>query len=189
MSIKKSIPDSLTVSNVVVTGGVETELDLETLAVDLPNADYNPSKFPGIVYRKTNPKATILIFRSGKLVSTGSKSVDGAVGSVEFILDKMEGIGVKPPDEPTITVSNIVSHGDFGQELNLNAIAIGLGLEKVEYEPEQFPGLVYQENNTETVGLMFASGKVVITGATDVAQSRDSMKEIYDDLSEYNLID
>jgi len=45
---------------------------------------------------------------------------------------------------PEIKVQNIVASADLHSVLNLNAIAIGLGLENIEYEPEQFPGLVYR---------------------------------------------
>ncbi|MDI6902958.1 MAG: TATA-box-binding protein, partial [Methanocellales archaeon] len=47
---------------------------------------------------------------------------------------------------------------------NLNAIAIGLGLENIEYEPEQFPGLVYRIDEPNVVVLVFGSGKLVVTG-------------------------
>ena len=53
-------------------------------------------------------------------------------------------LGLSVDDDPAITVQNIVVSGDLGETLNLNAIAIGLGLESIEYEPEQFPGLVYR---------------------------------------------
>ncbi len=59
---------------------------------------------------------------------------------------------------PEIEIQNIVSSGDFGHTLNLCAIAIGLGLEHVEYEPEQFPGLVYRLDDPDVVALLFGSG-------------------------------
>ena len=49
-------------------------------------------------------------------------------------------------------------------DLNLNAVALGLGLENIEYEPEQFPGLVYRIKQPKIVVLIFCSGKLVITG-------------------------
>jgi transcription initiation factor TFIID TATA-box-binding protein len=67
--------------------------------------------------------------------------------------------------EPEITVQNIVASANLEQKLNLNAIAISLGLERVEYEPEQFPGLVYRLEQPKVVLLIFGSGKLVCTGA------------------------
>src|SRR4030065_296739 len=59
---------------------------------------------------------------------------------------------------PETEVQNIVASSALGTEINLNAIAISLGLEKVEYEPEQFPGLVYRIDEPKGVVLLFGGG-------------------------------
>jgi transcription initiation factor TFIID TATA-box-binding protein len=64
---------------------------------------------------------------------------------------------------------------DIGQQLNLSALAIGLGLEFTEYEPEQFPGLIYRPANLDCVLLIFGSGKVIITGATGVESAEEAV--------------
>jgi len=77
-------------------------------------------------------------------------------------------------------VQNIVASSDLGAKINLNAIAISLGLEKVEYEPEQFPGLVYRLDVPKVVVLLFGSGKLVCTGAKkpeDVGAAVDKITE------------
>jgi transcription initiation factor TFIID TATA-box-binding protein len=66
--------------------------------------------------------------------------------------------------QPEIHVQNIVASADLKSDLNLNAVALGLGLENIEYEPEQFPGLVYRIKVPKVVVLIFSSGKLVITG-------------------------
>jgi transcription initiation factor TFIID TATA-box-binding protein len=60
-------------------------------------------------------------------------------------------------------------------EINLNSLAISLGFENIEYEPEQFPGLVYRIRDPKVVALLFSSGKIVCTGAKD---PNDVMKAI-----------
>ena len=80
--------------------------------------------------------------------------------------------------EPKIEVQNIVASSDLEQEINLNTVAITLGLEKVEYEPEQFPGLVYRLDDPKVVVLLFGSGKMVCTGAKvpeDVTRAVDKI--------------
>ena len=47
-------------------------------------------------------------------------------------------------------------------DLNLNTLA--MKLENTEYEPEQFPGLVYKLNEAKATFLLFSNGKVVCTG-------------------------
>jgi len=61
-------------------------------------------------------------------------------------------------------VQNIVASADIHSGLNLNAIALGLGLENIECEPGQFPGLVYSLSDPQVVILLFSSSKLVITG-------------------------
>lgn len=53
-----------------------------------------------------------------------------------------------------------------------------LGLEDIEYEPEQFPGLIYRHPDLGTTMLLFASGKVIISGTTDKNVAQDSVSSL-----------
>lgn len=177
--------DTIEIQNVVASTAIDQELDLETLVDDIPGAEFNPDNFPGLVDRTQDPKAAALIFRSGKIVCTGAWSVADVHEALEIIFEKLRGLGIPVPESPEITVQNIVSSADLGQDLNLNALAIGLGLEDVEYEPEQFPGLVYRMDDPEVVLLLFGSGKIVITGgkfAEDATAAVENIVERLDDL-------
>jgi len=156
--------ETIEIQNVVASTGIGQELDLEALATDMPGAEFNPDNFPGLVYRTNEPKAANLIFRSGKIVCTGASSTEEVYNALDIVFEKLRSLGIPVADDPEITVQNIVSSADLGDSLNLNALAIGLGLEDVEYEPEQFPGLVYRMDDPEVVILLFGSGKIVITG-------------------------
>jgi transcription initiation factor TFIID TATA-box-binding protein len=46
--------------------------------------------------------------------------------------------------EPNSEVTNIVVTTELESTILLEALAVELGLESVEYEPEQFPGLIYR---------------------------------------------
>ncbi len=157
--------ETITIENVVGSTGIDQELDLEQLGEDLTGVRYNPEQFPGLVYRTQDPKAAALIFRSGKLVCTGADSEEAVRESLSIVFDIMRELGIEVTESPTIEIENIVASVDFGDRFNLTAIAIGLGLEDVEYEPEQFPGLVYRLDDPSAVALLFGSGKAVITGA------------------------
>jgi len=136
--------ETINIENVVASTGIGQELDLQSVAMDLEGADYDPEQFPGLVYRTQDPKSAALIFRSGKIVCTGAKSTDDVHQSLRIVFDKLRELNIQVEDDPEIIVQNIVTSADLGENLNLNAIAIGLGLENIEYEPEQFPGLVYR---------------------------------------------
>lgn len=180
--------DTIEIQNVVASTGIGQELDLETLAGDIPGADFNPDNFPGLVYRTQDPKAAALIFRSGKIVCTGASSVDGVHEAIDIVFEKLRELGIRIDDSPEITVQNIVSSADLGESLNLNAIAIGLGLEDVEYEPEQFPGLVYRMDKPDIVILLFGSGKIVITGGKQPTDADAAVENIIDEIEGLGLL-
>ncbi|MFC4987385.1 TATA-box-binding protein [Saliphagus infecundisoli] len=181
--------ETLSVENVVGSTALEQELDLESLADDLDGVSYNPDQFPGLVSRTTDPKAASLIFRSGKVVCTGASSTENLTEAVELTFGKLRRLGLEVPDDPAVTIQNIVTSGDLGTRLNLNAIAIGLGLEAVEYEPEQFPGLVYRSDELDVVILLFGSGKLIITAGTQPSDAEDAIRAVQTRLSDLGLLD
>ncbi|MEA5389308.1 TATA-box-binding protein [Haloarculaceae archaeon H-GB11] len=180
--------ESIQIENVVASSDIGQELDLETLANDLVASDYNPDNFPGLVYRMQEPKAATLIFRSGKIVCTGANSIENVTTALQQVFDELRGLGIQVNDSPKIEVQNIVSSADLGHTLNLNAIAIGLGLENIEYEPEQFPGLVYRLDEPSVVALLFGSGKLVITGGKQLDDAEQALSVIEDRLSDLGLL-
>jgi len=180
--------ETITIENVVASTGIGQELDLQSVAMDLEGADYDPEQFPGLVYRTQEPKSAALIFRSGKIVCTGAKSTDDVHESLHIVFEKLRDLSIPIDEEPEITVQNIVTSADLGESLNLNAIAIGLGLESIEYEPEQFPGLVYRLEEPDVVALLFGSGKLVITGGKEPADAADAVDVITERLDELGLL-
>jgi len=183
-----AVTETLQIENVVASTGVEQELDLESVALDLSRADYDPDNFPGLVCRMQDPKAAALIFRSGKVVCTGASSVEAVHDAIEIVFDELRSLGIPVDDAPELTVQNIVTSGDLGDSLNLNAIAIGLGFEDVEYEPEQFPGLVYRVDEPDVVTLLFGSGKIIITGGKDPDDAAQALDKIEAELDELGLL-
>ncbi len=180
--------ESVCIENVVASTGIGQELDLQSVATDLNGAEFNPDQFPGLVYRTDEPKAAALIFRSGKIVCTGAQSVDDAHAGLDTVFGELENLGIPIDGTPEVTVQNIVTSADIGERLNLNAIAIGLGLENVEYEPEQFPGLVYRLDEPDVVALLFGSGKLVVTGGNEPTDAEEAVDAISDRLEELNLL-
>jgi transcription initiation factor TFIID TATA-box-binding protein len=96
--------------------------------------------------------------------------------------------GQKITMKPRIQVQNIVASSDLESEINLNAIAVTLGLDRVEYEPEQFPGLVCRIDVPKVVVLLFGSGKLVCTGARKPADVEVAVKKITRELQGAGLL-
>jgi len=179
---------TIKIENVVASTSLDMELDLERINLELEGAEYKQEKFPGVVYRLTEPKTAALIFASGKVVFTGAKSVDDVEEAVDKVLAKLKDAGVDIEEKPEITVQNIVASADLGRPLDLNAIAVGLGLENVEYEPEQFPGLVFRLDDPKVVLLLFGSGKVVCTGGKTPEDSRRGVERVEKELEDLRLL-
>lgn len=179
---------TIEIENVVASTAIGQELDLEKITLDIEGADYDPDQFPGLVYRTENPKTAALIFRSGKIVCTGAKSPEDVDKGLEIVFGKLRDLGIDIEDNPEVTVQNIVASANLGYDLNLNAIAIGLGLENIEYEPEQFPGLVYRLDDPEVVVLLFGSGKLVVTGGEKPDDADRAVDRIVSELKDLDLL-
>ncbi len=168
--------DSLKIQNIVATTSLQKDVPLTKLAKTLPNTEYNPEQFPGLVLRVKKPKSAVLVFSSGNLVCTGTKSIAQVKEVIQEVIKQLKKIGVKVTIVPKITVQNIVASGSINVNLNLNFLA--LELENTEYEPEQFPGLVYKLVEPNATFLLFSNGKLVCTGTKNRAQLEDSMRQL-----------
>lgn len=182
------IKPEIKIENVVASTSIGEELDLTAIALAIDGAEYEPEQFPGLIYRLKEPKTATLLFRSGKVVCTGAKSLKDVKRAIKKVATEVEKAGIAVNKEPDIKVQNIVASSDLKVEINLNAIAITLGLEKVEYEPEQFPGLVYRLDDPKVVVLLFGSGKLVCTGARQPEDVERAVLRIIDELTEAGLM-
>ncbi|MCL7414588.1 MAG: TATA-box-binding protein [ANME-2 cluster archaeon] len=180
--------DTIKIENVVASTAIGTTLDLPKITMKLDGADYNKERFPGVVYRTKDPKTAALIFGSGKIVCTGAKSIADVDNGLKKVFKELTDMGIDVMDDPVITVQNIVASADLGTVLNLNAIAIGLGLENIEYEPEQFPGLVYRLAVPKVVMLLFGSGKLVVTGGKKPEDAHAAVDKIVEELDSLGLM-
>lgn len=176
------------IENVVASTSLGEELDLQAIALALTGSEYEPEQFPGLIYRLKEPKTATLLFRSGKVVCTGAKSLEDVHKAIKTVARQIEEAGIKVNKEPDVEVQNIVASSDLETEINLNAIAISLGLEKVEYEPEQFPGLVYRIDDPKVVVLLFGSGKLVCTGARKPEDVERAVEKITEELEAAGLL-
>ena len=184
------------VVNIVSSASMGVTLDLSEISERFAEAEYDKHRFPGLIYRMKNPKVAILLFTSGKLVCTGAKNIDQVKEAVNILRDRLKTLFAEKhpeelhniPENVDVTIQNIVATGDLETVLNLNKAAVYLSFEKVEYEPEQFPGLVYRIGEPKVVLLLFGSGKVVCTGGKNIGDIDIAMDIIIDELKGIGLI-
>jgi len=165
------------IENVVATVVVEIteKIDLNIIARKHADVEYNPERFPGLVMRILKPKATILIFSTGKMVVTGMRKASEAGRVVEKVVKNIRKAGIKVSN-PEITIQNIVASGDLHTNIDLNMAAIVM--EYAMYEPEVFPGLIYRMQEPKTVFLIFSTGRIVCTGAKKKEIVREAVKKL-----------
>ena len=177
---KKETKRDIKVVNIVVSTSLKHDIPLEKMAATLSNTEYNPEQFPGLVIRIKEPKTSALIFSSGKVVCTGARSMDKVEESIKKIIKSLEKINVKITIKPEIKIQNIVASGSVGMDLNLNTLA--MKLENTEYEPEQFPGLVYRLAAAKATFLLFSNGKVVCTGTKSEKEVHAALDKLIENL-------
>ncbi|MEM0340859.1 MAG: TATA-box-binding protein [Acidilobaceae archaeon] len=168
------------IENIVATVILEHSLDLNLIETRIPESEYNPDQFPGLIYRLDQPRVTALIFKSGKMVVTGAKSVNTLVFAVKKIIKTLTNKGIPVHGRVQIQIQNIVASADLGTFVDLEKAA--LALPGSMYEPEQFPGLIYRMDKPSVVLLIFSSGKMVITGAKREEEVSKAVDVIYDAL-------
>lgn len=163
MNVVVAKDNDIKIQNVVVSADTHTKFSLEHLASKLEHAEYEPESFPGLVYRIKEPKASTLVFTTGKIICSGSKSLKKAKEAIDIVMKTFSKYGVKIPKKIDVEVVNIVASASLNVRLDLNKIVFDIG--ECEYEPEQFPGLVLRLDKPKVVFLLFNSGKIVCTGA------------------------
>ena len=174
------------IENVVASVVFNQKFDLDEIAATMPDVEFDPERFPGLVYRLKKPKTATLVFNTGKMVCTGAKSAKESKRAVHKIVKLVNEAGIKMSRKPEITVQNIVASANLGAELNLELVA--MKLENTLYEPEQFPGVIYRMREPKVVLLLFGSGKVVITGAKFEPQIQEAADKVLDRLLELGVV-
>lgn len=175
--------------NVVASSSIGAEVDLDELSNEMNPVSYNPEDFPGLVYRMDEPNVSTLLFHSGKVVATGADQVGEAREAIHTVFNRLANLGIPVDDDYEVRIENIVTSAELGHTLSLNAVAIGLGVEEVEYEPEQFPGLIYRIDEPEVCVLLFGSGQVVVSGGNEEGEAERAIEQVREELDTLGLLD
>ncbi|KOX95481.1 TATA-box-binding protein [Halorubrum tropicale] len=172
-------------------GKLDRELDLDELAPDIEAEEvrYNPEDYHGIILRFDSEGPAVIIYRSGAFSISGASSLDElhkTFDLFEDLLSDLFGDDV-PGYEIGFEVRNLVLVEEYEspeQPLNLSSLSIYLGMENVEYEPEQFPGIFYRPADNPGLFLIFGTGKLVLTGVRDWDTAEQSFEQLRGKLDE-----
>ena len=180
------VVESIRIENVVASATLNQRIDLNAVVKGNPLVEYRPEKFPGLIFRLKKPKTAILIFSTGKMVCTGATSEKEAKRAVKKVVSELKKSGIIIIGKPEIKVVNMVASANLSGRIELEDCAYFL--DRNMYEPEQFPGLIYRMEEPKVVILLFASGKLVCTGATKEEDVYSAVAKLHKELEEKELI-
>lgn len=178
--------------NIIGVLDFRRELELSAVADLLKSSDvvsevdYSPEKNHWLQtrFKLDGEEKYVAFYRSGSSALVGCSSLEQLNRLSELVEGAMEPV---IQESPTLEIKNMVFVGELNQKLNLAHLAIAAGLERVEYEPEQFPGLIYRGDKSEPAFLVFASGKIVQTGSTTVEKANKSFQKFTKKLYEWGF--
>ena len=171
------LAEKIKIENVVASTDIKKIISLDKLLTILEASEYEPEQFPGLVYRLDEPHVATLIFRSGKIICVGARSTSAAKVALKKTVKKIKRIGIRVNEENIkVKIENIVVAVNLGKDLNLDQLAFQL--EDSEYEPEQFPGLVYRIFEPKVAFLLFSSGRVVCAGAKSMEGVKEAVRKL-----------
>jgi transcription initiation factor TFIID TATA-box-binding protein len=166
--------------NAVGGSELNEELDLNELYLEFSGDEvrYDPEHWPGLYVRFSSGSPAVMIFRTGKYNIAGADSITRLKKTNEKLLARLHELGLGKGSSE-FDVRNLVFLGKYNRELNLGQLAVGLGLENTEYEPEQFPGVLYKQPDVTGTFLIFRSGKVILTGVKQFNHGKSALNELF----------
>ncbi|MGY5874941.1 MAG: hypothetical protein RTU30_04275 [Candidatus Thorarchaeota archaeon] len=184
---------------------IEQSLDLEVLSKGLNVPLSNVGDTPVLVYKfKEQNEISFLVFSTGKMMCTGSKSEKEVEQAVDSFMKILRYVGVKNTETRSFEIQNVIALGRLGVELDLKTVvktlencrlalsssALGERLSFVTqyYRLESFPWLLYGLRYPKVAIVLFGSGKFVITGAKSEKMSHEAAENFKVRLTELGII-
>ena len=101
----------------------------------------------------------------------------------DVLRDQLDGVGAD------LNVEDAAGYAALDTQLNLNALAIGLGLENIAYEPEQFPGRLYHLDEPQVTVVLLSNGVLATVDGTNTQAVRDAIRTTIERGKELGLVD
>jgi transcription initiation factor TFIID TATA-box-binding protein len=170
--------------NIAASGDLGREIDIQRLVedIEIPVANYDPDFNASFLRFDEEASELVILYTSGKYILRGGDSYDSMETLHNRFVELLGDVGIDV-DDVQYEIKNVVCVADLERNVDLNQLAILLGMEAVEYEPEQFPGLVYRPTDSPCVLLIFSTGKVVVTGGRSKEDAERSFASLQSDLS------
>jgi transcription initiation factor TFIID TATA-box-binding protein len=180
------------IASTMGTGSFGRELDLRLLIDELEKTAQSPfdSNFTSegmvTIYLEGDSPAYTL-YRTGSFQIRGAKTEADLKQAESRLRTLLSDVGVEMPDYEFSHVTSVFV-GDLDIDVNLEALSIALGLENTEYEPEQFPAIVYRPPQFAVTLLVFSTGKVIVGGTTDRNEARSALQHVEEEIATLDAV-
>lgn len=165
--------------NVVAVIDTGEDINLFDMDRTLSNVDYHPETDSHLSYfPRRYDSVTLRVPASGRITVTGSSSKEELIGSLNAFSSDLEKVGTSLNiDEGQIEIQNIVAITEVDRELDLEQIASDFGSNSIEYNPENFAGLIFRPQSIGTA-MIFRTGKINLVGV----KSCDQVISLYNEI-------
>ena len=92
----KGVEPKFKIENIVASANLGVELDLYAIAQDVRDVEYEPEQFPGAILKLKDPRASLLLFKNGKIICTGCKSEEEVAFSINRAVKLLAAHAKKP---------------------------------------------------------------------------------------------
>jgi TATA-box binding protein (TBP) (component of TFIID and TFIIIB) len=168
---------SLELVNCVATADVGCHIDLNRLHKTFEYTRYDPEMYHALVYRHPTVRGSLLVNSSGKIVFAGARGLPDCQKGLELLVADLQFLGLAAKTS-AIEIRNLVFKANLGRHLALDQLDLSPWF-VVEYEPEQFPGMLLRAKDGRSgTGLLFSSGACMLTGHGSEKAARDFYGEV-----------
>ncbi|TKR95567.1 hypothetical protein L596_009717 [Steinernema carpocapsae] len=184
------------IENIVATFNLHIEVDLTDICNRLYNVKEGRKTFTACTLQLRSPKASLLIFASGKMVSTGTKNIDDCIRSIRRGARLIQRLGYKPRFFPSdLKIQNVVGTVNLGFKVDLDKLA---KLDNTSYEPENFSGAKMSigsnvnvpegEKKSNLTMNVFPNGSAVIVGGKTTEEVEKAFYDYKDVLKRHERV-
>ncbi|MCO5609911.1 hypothetical protein L7F22_064146 [Adiantum nelumboides] len=172
------------IQNLVCTINVGCQLEVSEIPKTARNCEYKPKSFGACIMRLKEPKATALMFGTGRVVVTGTRAVKRSQEAGRKFVQILKKHGYPNAKYQDYAIQNVVAVCDVNFAISLESLYHDRTV-KTQYESANFPGLILRMADPKMVFLVFHSGKIVSTGLKDPSLVKVGFEKAYNIVSRH----
>ncbi|RCU43678.1 TATA-box-binding protein C [Haloplanus salinus] len=162
--------------------GIELRLEELYSDINIPIVRYEPETFPALYLRFSEKMPLITLFQSGCYNISGGPEINSLYKTNDKFINVLEQLLDRNVSEEveSFELRNLVYKKDLDTEFELSEMVVLLGLESAEYEPEQFPGLIYRPKNENYIFIIYRTGSIILTGIKTQSEVDKAFSKLYE---------